>query len=207
MHVCATSFAMREEPLGINIFTPVRCYVLLIRWLMWMIELMWFICPGRLKVIALASAVGVSIGLISLTVVVMIRWLYVYVLKWWISDLIISRFFCSKNMHRVDTENLEEEKQVITFFIFSSVIIWFESKQMIVLIKWVCAFKKQCSPVVDLPMDETLFSESTSETFLFKSTKMSDIPVSFLSINMWIETHSRCSLSGLCPNSHIYNTQ
>ncbi|KAK7158214.1 hypothetical protein R3I93_009423 [Phoxinus phoxinus] len=77
---------------------------------------------GRLKVIALASAVGVSIGLISLTVVVMI----------------------SKNMHRVDTENLEEEKQ--------------------------------CSPVVDLPMDETLFSESTSETFLFKSTKMSDIP-------------------------------
>ncbi|XP_048008579.1 B-cell receptor CD22 isoform X3 [Megalobrama amblycephala] len=77
---------------------------------------------GRLKVIALVSAVGVSIGLISLTVVVMI----------------------SKNMHRVDTENLEEEKQ--------------------------------CSPVVDLPMDETLFSESTSETFLLKSTKMSDIP-------------------------------
>ncbi|XP_067255248.1 B-cell receptor CD22 [Chanodichthys erythropterus] len=77
---------------------------------------------GRLKVIALASAVGVSIGLISLTVVVMI----------------------SKNMHRVDTENLEEEKQ--------------------------------CSPVVDLPMDDTLFSESTSETFLLKSTKMSDIP-------------------------------
>ncbi|KAK9961398.1 hypothetical protein ABG768_009188 [Culter alburnus] len=77
---------------------------------------------GRLKVIALASAVGVSIGLISLTVVVMI----------------------SKNMHRVDTENLEEEKQ--------------------------------CSPIVDLPMDDTLFSESTSETFLLKSTKMSDIP-------------------------------
>ncbi|XP_067305643.1 B-cell receptor CD22 isoform X2 [Pseudorasbora parva] len=77
---------------------------------------------GRLKVIALASAVGVSIGLISLTVVVMI----------------------SKNMHRVDTQNIEEEKQY--------------------------------SPVVDLPMDGTLFSESTSETFLFKSTKMSDIP-------------------------------
>ncbi|XP_051721839.1 B-cell receptor CD22 isoform X2 [Ctenopharyngodon idella] len=77
---------------------------------------------GRLKVIALASAVGVSIGLISLTVVVMI----------------------SKNMHRVDTENLEEEKQR--------------------------------SPVVDLPVDDTLFSESTSEMFLLKSTKMSDIP-------------------------------
>ncbi|XP_016137535.1 B-cell receptor CD22 [Sinocyclocheilus grahami] len=77
---------------------------------------------GRLKVIALASAVGVSVGLISLTVVVMI----------------------SKNMHRVDTENLEEEKR--------------------------------CSPLVDLPVDNTLFSESTSETFLLKSTKMSDIP-------------------------------
>ncbi|XP_042629073.1 B-cell receptor CD22-like isoform X2 [Cyprinus carpio] len=77
---------------------------------------------GRLKVIALASAVGVSVGLISLTVVVMI----------------------SKNMHRVDTENLEEEKQ--------------------------------CSPIVDLPVDNTLFRESTSETFLLKGTKMSDIP-------------------------------
>ncbi|RXN20631.1 B-cell receptor CD22-like protein [Labeo rohita] len=77
---------------------------------------------GRLKVIALASAVGVSVGLISLTVVVMI----------------------SKNMHRVDTENLEEEKQ--------------------------------CSPVVDLPSENTVFSESTSETFLLRSTKMSDIP-------------------------------
>ncbi|KTF75791.1 hypothetical protein cypCar_00041141, partial [Cyprinus carpio] len=81
---------------------------------------------GRLKVIALASAVGVSVGLISLTVVVMI----------------------SKNMHRVDTENLEEEKQ--------------------------------CSPIVDLPVDNTLFRESTSETFLLKGTKMSDIPVMFL---------------------------
>ncbi|XP_030606620.1 sialoadhesin [Archocentrus centrarchus] len=40
---------------------------------------------GRLKVIALASAVGVSAGLITLTVAVMI----------------------SKNMHRVDTESLE----------------------------------------------------------------------------------------------------
>ncbi|XP_016119387.1 B-cell receptor CD22-like, partial [Sinocyclocheilus grahami] len=77
---------------------------------------------GRLKVIALASAVGVSVGLISLTVVVMI----------------------SKNMHRVDTENLEGEKQ--------------------------------CSQIVDLPVDNTLFSESTSETFLLKGTKMSDIP-------------------------------
>ncbi|XP_051576226.1 B-cell receptor CD22-like isoform X1 [Myxocyprinus asiaticus] len=76
---------------------------------------------GRLKVIALASAVGVSVGLISLTVVVMI----------------------SKNMHRVDTENLEEEKQ--------------------------------CSPIVDLPASDTLFRESTSETFLLKSKKMSDI--------------------------------
>lgn len=27
MHVCATSFAMREEPLSINIVAPVRCYV------------------------------------------------------------------------------------------------------------------------------------------------------------------------------------
>ncbi|KAL7840245.1 hypothetical protein AOLI_G00255680 [Acnodon oligacanthus] len=45
---------------------------------------------GRLKVIALASAVGVSIGLITLTVAVMI----------------------SKNMHRVDTEALEEDKQL-----------------------------------------------------------------------------------------------
>ncbi|KTF97968.1 hypothetical protein cypCar_00032027 [Cyprinus carpio] len=82
------------------------------------------VSPGAsgLKVIALASAVGVSIGLISLTVVVMI----------------------SKNMHRIDTENLEEEKQY--------------------------------SPLVDLPVDSTLFSESTSETFLLKSTKMSDIP-------------------------------
>ncbi|XP_066538346.1 B-cell receptor CD22 [Hoplias malabaricus] len=44
---------------------------------------------GRLKVIALASAVGVSVGLITLTVAVMI----------------------SKNMHRVDTEALEEDKQ------------------------------------------------------------------------------------------------
>ncbi|KAI4889097.1 hypothetical protein NFI96_018627 [Prochilodus magdalenae] len=45
---------------------------------------------GRLKVIALVSAVGVSIGLITLTVAVMI----------------------SKNMHRVDTEVLEEDKQL-----------------------------------------------------------------------------------------------
>ncbi|XP_017564190.1 B-cell receptor CD22 isoform X1 [Pygocentrus nattereri] len=45
---------------------------------------------GRLKVIALASAVGVSLGLITLTVAVMI----------------------SKNMHRVDTEALEEDKQL-----------------------------------------------------------------------------------------------
>uniref|UniRef100_W5LR40 B-cell receptor CD22 n=1 Tax=Astyanax mexicanus TaxID=7994 RepID=W5LR40_ASTMX len=45
---------------------------------------------GRLKVIALASAVGVSVGLITLTVAVMI----------------------SKNMHRVDTEMLDEDKQL-----------------------------------------------------------------------------------------------
>ncbi|XP_057197047.1 B-cell receptor CD22 isoform X3 [Triplophysa rosa] len=77
---------------------------------------------GRLKVIALASAVGVSVALISLTVVVMI----------------------SKNMHRVDTENLTEDKQR--------------------------------SPEGDLPASETLFRESTSETFLLKSAKMSDIP-------------------------------
>ncbi|XP_028837276.1 B-cell receptor CD22 [Denticeps clupeoides] len=44
---------------------------------------------GRLKVIALASAVGVSLGLITLTVAVMI----------------------SKNMHRVDTETPEEDKE------------------------------------------------------------------------------------------------
>ncbi|TRY82735.1 hypothetical protein DNTS_005492 [Danionella cerebrum] len=74
---------------------------------------------GRLKVIALASAVGVSVGLISLTVVVMI----------------------SKNMHRVDQQE-----------------------------------EKQCSPIVDLPVDESTFHESTSQTFLLKTTKMSDIP-------------------------------
>ncbi|XP_055067867.2 B-cell receptor CD22 isoform X2 [Misgurnus anguillicaudatus] len=77
---------------------------------------------GRLKVIALASAVGVSVGLISLTVIVMI----------------------SKNMHRVDNENIADDKQ--------------------------------CSPEVDLPMSQTHFSESTSDTFLRRATKMSDIP-------------------------------
>ncbi|KAJ8384490.1 hypothetical protein AAFF_G00205110 [Aldrovandia affinis] len=45
---------------------------------------------GRLKVIALASAVGVSAGLITLTVMVMI----------------------SKNMHRADTDSSEEDKQM-----------------------------------------------------------------------------------------------
>ncbi|XP_060756413.1 B-cell receptor CD22 isoform X1 [Neoarius graeffei] len=45
---------------------------------------------GRLKVIALASAVGVSVALITLTVAVMI----------------------SKNMHRVDSETLEIDKQL-----------------------------------------------------------------------------------------------
>ncbi|KAM9436724.1 sialoadhesin [Clarias gariepinus] len=45
---------------------------------------------GRLKVIALASAVGVSVALITLTVAVMI----------------------SKNMHRVDSEALEIDKQL-----------------------------------------------------------------------------------------------
>ncbi|KAK1806726.1 hypothetical protein P4O66_005225 [Electrophorus voltai] len=44
---------------------------------------------GRLKVMALASAVGVSLGLITLTVAIMI----------------------SKNMHRVDTEAPDEDKQ------------------------------------------------------------------------------------------------
>ncbi|XP_076869051.1 B-cell receptor CD22 [Brachyhypopomus gauderio] len=45
---------------------------------------------GRLKVIALASAVGVSLGLITLTVAIMI----------------------SKNMHHVDIEALDEDKQL-----------------------------------------------------------------------------------------------
>ncbi|KAJ8332903.1 hypothetical protein SKAU_G00417990, partial [Synaphobranchus kaupii] len=79
---------------------------------------------GRLKVIALASAVGVSASLITLTVLVMI----------------------SKNMHRVDTESLEEDKQV-------EVIHQRPSSS-----------------------GDTLFLETLQETFQVRSTKMTDIP-------------------------------
>ncbi|KAG9329001.1 hypothetical protein JZ751_004716, partial [Albula glossodonta] len=54
---------------------------------------------GRLKVIALASAVGVSAGLITLTVMVMI----------------------SKNMHRVDSDPAEEDKQEETEDLYENV--------------------------------------------------------------------------------------
>ncbi|XP_064162131.1 B-cell receptor CD22 isoform X1 [Anguilla rostrata] len=79
---------------------------------------------GRLKVIALASAVGVSAGLITLTVMVMI----------------------SKNMHRVDTESAEEDKQVELIQRTSS------------------------------SSGDTMFLETLQETFQARSTKMTDIP-------------------------------
>lgn len=53
---------------------------------------------------------------------------------------IISRFFCSKNMHRVDTENLEEEKQVIKFFIYFILSSYhLNLTKIILLIEWLCA--------------------------------------------------------------------
>ncbi|KAJ8289750.1 hypothetical protein GJAV_G00004890 [Gymnothorax javanicus] len=79
---------------------------------------------GRLKVIALASAVGVSAGLITLTVMVMI----------------------SKNMHRVDMESAEEDKEVELIHQRSS------------------------------STGDTLFLETLQETFQVMPTKMTDIP-------------------------------
>ncbi|KAJ8287626.1 hypothetical protein COCON_G00002850 [Conger conger] len=79
---------------------------------------------GRLKVIALASAVGVSASLITLTVMVMI----------------------SKNMHRVDTETVEEDKEVELMHRRSS------------------------------SSGDTLFLETLQETFQVRPTKMTDIP-------------------------------
>lgn len=42
----------------------------------------------------------------------------------------ISCFFCSKNMHRVDTENLTEDKQVIHFTQISSKTLLLEINRM-----------------------------------------------------------------------------
>ncbi|KAG7469164.1 hypothetical protein MATL_G00126050 [Megalops atlanticus] len=79
---------------------------------------------GRLKVIALASAVGVSAGLITLTVMIMI----------------------SKNMHRVDTDPAEENKQADLM-----------------------------DQIPAMPGD-TLFLETFQETFNPGASKMTDIP-------------------------------
>ncbi|TSK20093.1 B-cell receptor CD22 [Bagarius yarrelli] len=74
---------------------------------------------GRLKVIALASAVGVSVALITLTVAVMI----------------------SKNMHRVDSEALELDKQLGSPMEVDT--LFYECPQP--------AFQPQSSKMADIP--------------------------------------------------------